>query len=307
MIKNLSIVVVLIAASFFLLYDAPASFTDQRSMKELWNLGHMVYFGLFTYLLTQLPGFKRQSLFRRWSLSLGLVLLIGLFIEVLQFNTSRTPDIEDLYKNLTGALLVLAFLPATSEVLSTRWKVTLRFVVAVVFSIQLLPLSLALLDESNARAQFPVLANFDTALELDRWQGDAAISRIRLDENKDAYQLKVSLSTAQYSGTGMKYFPSDWSGFNTVAMRFYQPLEESLKLTVRIHDVTHNNQFNDRFNKSFVLGKGWTDLSISLDEVRAAPSSRPMDLKRVSDISFFAIKLPRPREVFLDSVYLSNQ
>ena len=42
--------VVLITASYFLFYGGPDYLAD-RSLKELWNLGHIVYFALLaTYL-----------------------------------------------------------------------------------------------------------------------------------------------------------------------------------------------------------------------------------------------------------------
>ncbi len=40
-------------------------------------------------------------------------------------------------------------------------------------AIELFPVGFALYDESLAREQFPVMADFETASELDRWQGGA--------------------------------------------------------------------------------------------------------------------------------------
>jgi len=240
-IKNLFIVAVLAAATFFLFSGAPDNLNAIRSVQALWNLGHVVYFALFTYLISLWPGFNQRSVIWRWSVTLLLVLLVGLVVEVLQFGTDRSSDLADLSRNLVGALLVLAFTPRLALQLSHTARAVARFAVSVIFLLHLLPLSLALFDEAMARAQFPLLSAFDTAIELDRWSGEARIERVQLDVDQSDRQLKIHLSTAQYSGTGLQYFPADWSEYSSVTLRFYQPLDEVFRLTIRIHDEWHNN------------------------------------------------------------------
>ncbi len=300
------IVAALAVATFFLFFGAPQNLNAVRSIKEAWNLGHIVYFALFTYLLNLSPWLKDKSILRRWSLSLLVTLLLGVAIEVLQYGTERSPDLADISRNLVGALLVLAFAPGLSVLMKPLWRTTSRLMVSVVFLLHLVPLSWALFDEAMARARFPVLSDFSTALELDRWKGDADIERVQLQADREDFQLKVNLSTDLYSGAGMQYFPSDWHGFTYVNLRFFQPLSDYLDITVRIHDAWHNNHYNDRFNRTYRLQQGWTEIRIPLSEVKTALQQREMDLARISDISFFSIRLPYPRPLFLDKIYLNE-
>lgn len=125
---------------------------------------------------------------------------------------------------------------------------TIRFIIAFMenccaicglgdFYTHLVPLSMALFDEAMACSQFQVLSSFETASELDRWKGGALINRMQMDSEKQDFQLQIKLTNARFSGTGLQYFPGDWSEYTYMNLRFYQPLKEPLKLTIRIHDV----------------------------------------------------------------------
>ena len=180
-----------------------------------------------------------------------------------------------------------------------------------VFLIHLIPLAIVLLDESTARAQFPVLSNFETPFEKDRWDGEASREIVKLEENSGNSQLKINLTTARYSGVGMEYLPADWSGYQSVNLRIYQPSDEALHITVRIHDQQHETglhvyEYDDRFNRAYALQKGWNDISISLLEVQSILKTRKMNMSQISDISLFAVELPGPRVIYLDKIYLSG-
>lgn len=302
--RNFFLATVITVATFFLFFGDPDTVSPARSVDELWNLGHVGYFAIFTFLLNQSTHFLRYPVIKRWFVSLVVVLVTGVIIELLQYGTERSPDLEDLSRNLLGALLVLAYSPTISALLQPPWRRVSRIVIGAILLLHLLPLSIAVVDEAMAWKQFPVLANFDTSIELDRWKGGAQIERARLDGNQ-ADLLKIRLSTAQYSGAGLQHFPADWSAYTFVVLRFYQPLAQPLGLTVRIHDELHNNQYDDRFNQHFELKEGWNELKIPLEEVKTDLKERQMDLTRVRDISFFSSSLPQPRDLYLDSIYLS--
>lgn len=297
----------LIGSSLLLFTGLPESWHYLRSVKAAWNLGHVVYFALFTLLLNLWPLIARQQLWFRWLLSLSIALVLGVVIELLQYGSNRTPDPMDLIRNLLGSLLVLVFyrpfLHDVSGVVLRLWQ----GMVSGLMLLLLMPLLGALTDEYRGYRQFPVLSDFSSRLELQRWKGEAGIMRVKSMEHDEGHLLKVNLSTAHYSGTGMQYLEGDWSQYQWLNFRFYQPQVEALRLTIRIHDDRHNNAYSDRFNQSYVLKQGWSTISIELDKVRHAPDSREMDMKHIRDVSFFSVKLMQPRTVYLDSLYLSDQ
>ena len=307
MLKILLLLGVLLGSSILLFTGAPDSWRHIRSIREAWNLGHVAYFALITVLLNYWPLLARQRPWLRWTGSLSAALVVGILIELFQYGSSRTPDLMDVSRDLLGTLIVLAFYrPFVNDI--SRDVVRLwQGLVGVLTLLHLLPLIWALTDEFRGYRQFPVLSDFSSRLELQRWKGEAAIKRVESSEHDQDYLLKVNLSTAQYSGKGMQYLVGDWSEYRFLNLHFKQPDAEILRLTVRIHDSRHNNAYNDRFNRSYELKQGRTTISIPLDEVRNAPFTREMDMTQIRDVSFFSVKLNRPRTVFLDSIYLSDQ
>lgn len=304
---SLFLLVLLVPATVLLFLGGPESWQHLRSLKELWNLGHIVYFAILTILLNNWSVVAARSIRIRWIVSLSLVLVLGVLIELLQYGTSRTPDLLDISRDVAGCLLVLAFYPRFITGWHQRSRLVMQILVGVILLVHLWPFTAALADEISARYQFPVLADFSTGLELQRWQGEARIERVKLEPVKDDHQLKIYLTTSLYSGTGLKYLPADWSEYEAVNLKFYQPSPEPLRLTIRIHDDRHNNAYSDRFNKNFSLTKGWTTITIPLNQVRDALALRKMDLKAIRDISFFVVKLTKPRTLYLEEVYLANQ
>jgi len=302
------ILLLLLVGSYFLFSDGLSHFVV-RSVKELWNLGHIVYFALMVFFLVKLGFLKKLSLPFQWIAFIVLSLLGGTLIEVLQYGTQREPDLADIFRDVTGCLLVLAFYSPLLKISSTTGKLIIRLVVLTLLLIQLMPLGIALMDEAIARNQFPVLSNFETPFEVGRWGGDAAKEIVNPAPGGQSSQLKIGLTTAMYSGVGMEYLPVDWSRYQSVYLKIYQPSDAPLKITVRIHDsehVTgaHRNEYFDRFNKSFALKKGWNEIVISLEEVRSAVRDRKMNLNQIRGVSLFAIRLPQSRIIYLDSIGL---
>ena len=298
-------IVLLLLGSYYLFSDGLGNQVS-RSTKELWDLGHIVYFAVTVYLLIELGLLKKLSLPVQWLTLVLLSLLWGTLIEVLQYDTQRTPDLHDIFRDLTGCLLVLSFHPALLKLSNNTRVLFIRLVVSIILIIQLIPLSIALIDESIARHQFPVLSNFETPFELDRWAGG---ERAQLGAEFNSYQLKVNLTTSTYSGTGLKYFPSDWRAYKSVKLSFFNPSSLVLNLVIRIHDAEHETGLrayahSDRFNTRVKLNQGWNDITLSLTKVESALRNRKMDLSQVADISFFAVRLPEPRVLYLDSIGL---
>jgi hypothetical protein len=182
-------------------------------------------------------------------------------------------------------------------------KGLLASIVLIVF----LPLGIALVDEGIARAQFPLLSDFETPFEKNRWEGDALF----LIDPSIAYHgkasLRMNMDISMYSGISLVYFPRNWKGFRFFRLEVFNPSPEGIQITCRIHDRRHEEGeqlFEDRFNKGFLIHPGWNDLRIDLNEVATAPMGRMMDLGEIRAVGFFASRLPAPRIIFLDYVRL---
>ncbi len=277
-----------------------------RAFQAFWNLGHVAYFALITWLLLHWPWLRRQRPLMQWLLSLMVSLVVGGIIELMQIGTERTADPWDVLRNLSGSLLVLMLIPVLPpDRKARRWP--LRVAALVLLLWLMMPMARVLYDDAWARSQFPVLADFSAPFELDRWQGNTDYRLTRLPD-QDQPVLAITLKPGvAFPGVSLKHFPGDWRGYRQLHLRLYQPGPEPLSLTLRIHDRAHETganayAYSDRFNRSFVLQPGWNDLTIPLDEIKNAPVGRDMDLSRIVDVSLFAVAVKWQRLLELQRI-----
>lgn len=299
---------VILLASTLLFFLGGPDYESPRSYKASWDLGHIAYFALLTLLICRFDFIKRLSPARQWTVIISVTFVLGTFIELLQYGTQREADILDVIRDLTGSALVLVFSPRPTATLTTRWLTIARSGIVLILLGLLTPLAISLTDETIARQQFPVLSDFNTPFEMSRWTSDAPISLTRLPAISQKNLLEISLTTSRYSGVILKYFPRDWRDYKMLNINLYQPEATPLRITCRIHDLQHTRgeqAFADRYNQSFTLAQGWNQITIDLHDVATAPQDRPMDMQQIHAIGLFTIELPRPRQLYLDSLYLS--
>ena len=283
-----------------------------RSLQELWNFGHVLYFLVVIVLARRtglLSGLRALS---QWSLYLLLVLSFGLLIEVIQ-STPRIPvDWFDVLRDLVGGALGLALTARPRSMVQRRWRRAVRWLLGVCVMLLLTPAALAVIDELHARVQFPVLADFSSPLERGRWSSPFPLRIEALDEQPGEAVLRVDLQPALYAGLSLDYPERDWRSYRWLRLRVFQPRDEPLSMTLRIHDQAHESgrlayAYSDRFNRSFVLEPGWNEIRVALADVRQAPFLRDMDMARIANLSLFAVRLGRPWTIYVDRLALSDQ
>lgn len=280
-----------------------------RSLHELWNVGHVLAFFLWTLLFLKQFGqtaYKR-SLSRFFILCLAFVLIIGGSVELLQWLMGREASLHDMTNNLLGSLLALCLYACSKEFLSKSLCISSVFILCIICLGINRYVLIYIADEVNAARQFPVLLDFTTSFERERVQGNADIKVI---EHNNSKKLHVRFGTEQYSGFAMQYFPRDWRQYSRLEINIVNPEEETLTLTCRIHDVMHsdgNEEYDDRYNQSFQLEQGLNQISIGLKEVEQAPAHRKMDLGSIGGLGCFTVKLQRPRDIYLLNISLDGE
>lgn len=283
--------------------DAP------RCLQHAWNLGHIGAFMLWAWLPARLSAtWRQQPLSRQAAVIMGVTLVVGAAIEWLQAGLLGSRDWLDLARDGLGAALALGFLAPYRS----RWPAPFgrrgRVVLAVLSLVALLPMTVALADDLLARHQMPLLAGFETPLEMVRWSGSAPQTRERRVHCRGRWGLRVNLGSERYSGVSLKHAPGDWQRYAALQLAVFIPDDDVLELTVRIHDRQHRDTspqlYHDRFNRRFRLQPGWNRVVIPLAEVAAAPRGRSLDLAHIAGVGIFATSLPNPRTVYLDDVRL---
>ena len=282
---------------------------SSRSFKNFWNTGHIIYFFMMASLLSRWHFVARRSLPGQWVIILAITLFVGIGIELAQHGTVRTTDAGDVLRDLTGSFLLLVF-GAPGTKLQPAWRRrSLQAVVLFLLSVQLWPLTRSLIDEAITRVQFPLLSGFETPFEINRWAGSAGRSVESVPSVSAGKILRLSLTTNRFSGTILDYLYADWRSFRKLEIEFYNPDEESLQITCRIHDLRHvdgHQEYEDRFNRNFLLTQGWNTIQINLKEVEAAPAGRDMDMSHIRGLGIYVVSLPEPRVLYLDNVRLSR-
>jgi VanZ family protein len=297
----------LLACSVFFFVGIPGDL-HARSARRVWDLGHVAFFFAATVAWIK---WGRQSearpLVRLWTLVLVCVTLIGLGVEGLQVVLGRSGETSDLFRNLVGAVLALAFF-GTDGSPQARWKwLTIRVVAILLLLGTVSPLFVALSDEISASRTFPALSDFETPFQLSRWESDVVLSVERDTVREGDGALRVPLSTAQYSKASLEFFPGDWSSASVLLASVFNPDPDPLALNLRVHDEWHDEHgqsYADRFNTTFTITTGWNDLRVPLSEIEAGPRDRLLDLTAIAGLSFFTVELPAPRTIFIDQVEL---
>ncbi len=216
------------------------------------------------------------------------------------YSGDRSPDILDILRNQLGALITFAFLYSQKG----YKKIVLRCVVLILVGIALIPLMRGGVDEWIARNQFPLLSDFETGYEVDRWRSNGELRIEKGIARHGDRSLRVQMTTHKYSGVSLKYFQGDWREFSNLFFSVYLPEGESLELNCRVHDSAHSNYYNDRFNRKYLLKHGWNDIEVSLEDIKNAPRDRLLNLTDVENVTLFVMVQERERVIYLDFVYL---
>ena len=297
---------ILLIVGTVLLFIGGPDYHSSRSLKNLWDLGHILYFALRTIVLSQWDYIARRPLLWQWFYILAITLVAGITIELLQYGTSRTPNTGDIIRDLTGSFLALTFGPMAIKLKSGRQRHYLQLSATALTLIMLWPLTKSVIDETISRYQFPLLSGFDTPFEIDRWSGKG-LSIESITKTSDSRLLKIPLTTDRYSGAALKYFDASWKSFRTLKISLYNPDTTQLQITVRINDRQHNDgyeEYEDRYNRSFKLVPGWNLLELDLDEVKYSPADRVMDMNDISGLGLFTVSLSTPRILYINEVQL---
>lgn len=292
---------------FLLFFIGGPDYLSSRSFKSFWNLGHILFFLLFPLLISYYKRFLNNYL-KQCIFIIAITLILGAIIELLQNSFQRIPDANDLFRDIIGAMAYLFFLSPSRKKISKRILLMTQVGTVVLIGLQIFPIILALTDEYIARRQFPELSGFETPLEIQRWSGDADFKIDKKIKKTGKASMRVLLNTDKYSGVALQYFPKNWEGFSYFQFAIFNPSSEDISITCRIHDKKHTEQderYEDRFNRSFSIPKGWNKITISLKDIKHAPKNRLMVMHEIRNVGLFSSSLPYQRIINIDDVKLS--
>jgi len=290
----------------FLFWD-PLGLLRFRLTPLLWDLGHLLLFFAVGWLtLNCLHRYLNTNFILLFIGFNAVVFLIGLSIEEMQLALGRDYSFDDIYRNCLGISLALIFHPRT-QLTNQRRRVTIRALSILPLLAVLLPITKNSIDLIAASLSFPVLSNFESAFERERWIGDD-LESIELDGGNRV--LAHRFDTTRYSSLSLKHFPGNWVGYRCLRYRIFNPAADSLPLTIRINDRIHDETgfaYDNRFNFRFEVASGWNDYVVDLNEVSNAPRARSMDMAEIAEVMFFTMSLDASATLYFDDIELDGQ
>jgi VanZ family protein len=296
------------SVSFLLFYDFGKS--DSRIYNESLSFGHLLLFGMVALVALKIlnQGYRlcrdKNLFIRAWVTSSSL----GVLTECIQaFIPYRHFRVGDILTDALGAAVFLTLAYSFRKEVSHKNIALMRTGAMVLILLRAYPIFVSTVDTGNMERDFPLLSSFESPLEMSRWSGKDSVSkRLKFHATHGEYSLKVTLLPGVYPGVSQDYLPHDWRGYRYLSFDVYLDGSLPIDISLRINDRTHNENYNDRFHKSFTLEPGHNHLIIDLAEVRKAPQGREMSMADITVFCIFSYKLKETRTFYLDNIRLGK-
>jgi VanZ family protein len=253
------------------------------------NAGHMPLFFVGTLFILSLLRHEFDLEGTRLYAYAGLVgTAAGILSEFLQWPLRRDASWEDVLADCVGVVCALAAHAAVTrrEILSGAARATAALIALGCLATYVTPIINMVRAYAHRNAQFPVLASFDSRIEL-AWIVGYGIRRDVIGG-----VLEVEFVRRVFPGFSFYEPVQDWRRYQTLVVDAENPeAAEVLHLGVRVHDTAHSREYADRFNRIFDLAPGERrTLRVPLDDILRAPRNRLMNMTQISDVTLFRTK-----------------
>jgi len=223
--------------------------------------------------------------------------LAGLASEIAQWFTGRDASLLDLANDAVGTTLTLGVLALwrREPFAVRRWSALSIVVILCLAALWVVvPIAWTAAAYAQRRLQMPMLWQYHSPLDLYFLsRPDRNITPVSMAQC-DAKSLSVKLGARRYPGLRLYEPYPDWRGYHYLQIHLTNPGPLPVPLTVRVHDASHNNQYDDRYNQVLQLApESNMTVRIALADIERAPVHRILDMAHVAGISIFRAK-PAP-------------
>ena len=169
-------------------------------------------------------------------------------------------------------------------------------------------ISTSLICCSNTRTpEELILFDFESDNELDEvnWKCHALMNISDQHATHGKGSLKLELYPSSYPGFNPFTKIHNWSPFKSLCFDVYNPEEKEEKFTVRIDDREDNTEYDDRYNKSFILKKGMNHIVLPMDSLITSGTKRNLDLDNIQKFMFFMVDPEEKVVLYVDYIRLT--
>jgi hypothetical protein len=285
--RPLLVVLVLALPALPLVAGLPA---HPKALAVLNNTAHAVVFGVLAPVILRLLG-PRLS-WPHWmpyAVAFTAAVAVGAAIELIQPSLGREAELRDVWSDALGAVAGLAFVALCRP--AGHWIA--GWILAVVLTAVACPVLETALAYRERSRQAPALLELTSRLDWKFiWTHGFETSTVALPaawrRQNDPQSLELRIGTDSWRVLALlEPFP-DWRPYQSLLIDLTNPEPKPLSLTLRVHDVPHDNQVKDRFNRHIQIPPRTRHvIAISLADIETAPSRRLLDLSRVAAVMIF--------------------
>lgn len=294
--------------SFLLFYDFGKS--HSLLIEEILNYGHLLLFGFIAIGILWTIEINDRSLHESGSyVKAGIIsILLGIFTEFVQvFFPERYFELSDIFNDAMGTISFLAFTFSFKKTISKNLKVFLRIGTVFLIIIASFPVFNAVLDTLDMQRDFPVISSFESPREIKRWKNQECVfQRTREHVTHGKYSFRIDLHPGEFPGMTLNYLKHDWRGYGVLSFDVFLEGPKPLRITVKVNDRKHNEEYADRFNQGFILKPELNHITISMQDIMKAPKNRLMDVSDITKVSIFTHNLKHPRVLYVDNFRLEK-
>lgn len=152
-----------------------------------------------------------------------------------------------------------------------------------------------------------VLFDFESDAELDlfHWKCHTLFSLSNENVTHGMKSLRLELYPSDYPGLAPKLGTNNWSRYKTISFDIYNPENAETSISVRIDDKKDYPNYEDRYNKSFILKPGLNQMNIPLNYLITSGTRRTLDLKNIYRFLIFMAHPQKKFVLYIDYVRLS--
>ena len=151
-----------------------------------------------------------------------------------------------------------------------------------------------------------VLFDFESDTDLDRfhWKCHTLFSLSNENATHGFKSLRLELHPSDYPGLAPKLDTNDWRRYKTLSFDIYNPEDVDTSIAVRIDDKKDYPDYEDRYNKSFILKPGLNRLNIPLNSLITSVTRRTLDLKNIYRFLIFMAHPQKKHILYIDYIRL---
>ena len=170
----------------------------------------------------------------------------------------------------------------------------------------LLLIPILLLSCSKEQPAELMLHDFESDSELDQlhWSCHSLCTLSGEHATHGSKSLKLELFPSEYPGMDFSPRVKDWRGHKALCLDVFNPSKQQVQLTLRIDDKKNFPDYDDRYNKSFIINPGTNNIAIPLDSLTASRTNRQLDPAHIERIFIFGAHPHDKTTLFIDAIKL---